>query len=988
MKNFFLVIAFLSFYVTQAQMLPCGTTITPKQRAILKDFRPELDVAKLRQAESEVRSVAISAHIIHRSDGSGGLTQQQLEEAIANLNEYYADAYLFFFLVKVNHINNSDYFNFVTTDEATLGNLYDIRNTVNIYFANSVSDGQGGLLCGYAYFPEGPDRILMDNICAINGTTLPHEVGHFFTLYHTHGPSNSTLTTELVNGSNCVSAGDELCDTPADPQLSNSNVTTSCIYTGSVTDANGDRFAPDPTNLMSYSRKECRANFSPGQYARMDAAYEAFRSYLISRSLVADFYMAAAEVCTGTIIDFEDRSLNAISWSWTFEGGTPATSTLQHPSVRYDNQGSFDARLIISDESGTKDTLLLEDHVVVTHGPESELLTDATGFESTSLEKKVINPDNGITFSQKSGVSKKGTKSALLNFYEYGDIGEEDYLVLSFLANDFSNKYLLSFDYAYAVYDATFFDGLDIVYRAGCELDWQVLWSKQGTGLATTTAKTAAFVPTASHWKHIDLELTIPDSVALFELAFRGINGYGNNLYLDEIRLTTTFDVLPVKGFCEGEPGQLAVSIPNSASFTFSINGANYQEDSVFRDLDPGLYTLYVKDPGGRVITRSSQLEAPQPVSLSLNKEDVSCYGAADGAALMQASGGGGMFTYVLNADTLNGNTFSGLLAGSFSAIAFDQNGCSDTVLFEINEPDQLTATMDLINPACFGETGSLQVSAFGGTGPLEYSLGGAFQVENAFDSVPAGSYDLTVRDTNLCETTLQFDIIQPDSLYLEVVVEDEVCENDGSGSIMLLAHGGAGEHSYFIDEEPATSVTDQLLNGIYTVKVTDGNGCAFQGEVTVGSRYGYPEAPVIVHEDGRLHIAETDLEIRWYVNGELLPEENGASINVGPGIYQASLANEGGFCASFSEELLILTTADETGDQLILYPNPAYGHVSVRLPDGLANRITAITVLDLSGKEVLTTRELVIPISWPSGTYIIQVSGEDFRFRKRLIVR
>ena len=105
-----------------------------------------------------------------------------------------------------------------------------------------------------------------------------HEIGHFFGLNHTHGPSNTELTEELVDGSNCNVTGDNICDTNADPQLSNSVVDSSCDYTGNLSDANNEVFVPNPLNVMSYSRKICRTVFSDQQYARMNAIYQIFRN--------------------------------------------------------------------------------------------------------------------------------------------------------------------------------------------------------------------------------------------------------------------------------------------------------------------------------------------------------------------------------------------------------------------------------------------------------------------------------------------------------------------------------------------------------------------------------------------------------------------------------------------------------------------------------------------------------------------------------------
>ncbi len=67
---------------------------------------------------------------------------------------------------------------------------------------------------------------------------------------------------ELVNGSNSKIAGDYVTDTPADP----------CVWSGSYgTDANGDSYKPDVTNMMCYNpNKNARKNITPGQLSRMN----------------------------------------------------------------------------------------------------------------------------------------------------------------------------------------------------------------------------------------------------------------------------------------------------------------------------------------------------------------------------------------------------------------------------------------------------------------------------------------------------------------------------------------------------------------------------------------------------------------------------------------------------------------------------------------------------------------------------------------------
>ncbi len=92
-------------------------------------------------------------------------------------------------------------------------------------------------------------------------------MGHFLGLYHPHEDALGD-GKEYVNGSNCSSAGDFLCDTPADPNLLY-YTDDNCQYVGTLTDPLGDAYQPDVENIMSYSG--CvETLFSPQQTWRMN----------------------------------------------------------------------------------------------------------------------------------------------------------------------------------------------------------------------------------------------------------------------------------------------------------------------------------------------------------------------------------------------------------------------------------------------------------------------------------------------------------------------------------------------------------------------------------------------------------------------------------------------------------------------------------------------------------------------------------------------
>jgi PKD repeat protein len=362
-KNFIFIFLISLGFSVQAQDEFCGTQTTQEDLDYIRELKPQLKLYEEQyydlmnnRSSTAPTSIPIKAHIIRTSAGTGGLTEAQLNAAMSNMNAYYANALMEFFICDgINYIDDSNYYDYETDEEAALRAAHQVDGLVNIYFTDDItSSSSGGGLCGYAYYPGGPDVILMQNSCAINGSTLIHEVGHFFSLIHTHGPSNSELTTELVDGSNCSTDGDLLCDTPADPQLGTSTVTSACVYTGTAVDGNGAAFTPDPTNIMSYSRKACRTYLSPSQYARMYAAFKTVRNYFECPTLNIDFTADVISSCESSLdVNLTDNSVGATSWEWDVDGDDIVDYTTQNVTHSYTTSGSFDVNLKISDGTTT-----------------------------------------------------------------------------------------------------------------------------------------------------------------------------------------------------------------------------------------------------------------------------------------------------------------------------------------------------------------------------------------------------------------------------------------------------------------------------------------------------------------------------------------------------------------------------------------------------------------------------------------------------------
>jgi len=344
-----LLLIFFLFPIFGFSQDDCGTIPTQQQIDYLNQTR---NARKNWNQSKSPLLIPIQNHVVRETDSTGGLTIVDISFVMNTLNTYYINSNIQFYeCASINYINNSTYFDFAQSQEAAIRAANDVTNVINIYYFNSITSSSGSSLCGYTSFPPGPDRVMMKNSCAINGSTIVHELGHYLSLYHTHGPTNTGTTTELVNGSNCSSAGDDLCDTPADPNLS--GLVSACQYTGTALDANGQSYVPDPTNIMSYSQKVCRTFLSAGQYNRANYSAINDRGYLNCPTPVpplASFSILNLSSCSGNI-SFNDESLyNPNYWNWNFGDGT--YSNLQNPSHTYLNDGTYDVSLFVSNGLG------------------------------------------------------------------------------------------------------------------------------------------------------------------------------------------------------------------------------------------------------------------------------------------------------------------------------------------------------------------------------------------------------------------------------------------------------------------------------------------------------------------------------------------------------------------------------------------------------------------------------------------------------------
>ena len=251
--------------------------------------------------------------------------------------------------------------------------------------------------------------------------------------------------------------------------------------------------------------------------------------------------------------------------------------------------------------------------------------------------------------------------------------------------------------------------------------------------------------------------------------------------------------------------------------------------------------TYYVEAALGSCLsnTRSSVAVSvnPKPNLQAANvaATNVSCNGAGNGTITVSGFVAGTQYSIDNGVSWQASASFTGLSSGTYSVKIKNTSGCeSDAVSKTISENTAITASATLTHAACAGATGTITITASGGTLPYQYQLNsGGYQSSNQFTTVAAGVHNVTVRDNAGCEKLLSgITINEPSTLTMDITVGNRSCNvaNGGTndGSISIAASGGTPAYLYSIGGSTfqASNLFSNVAVGAYYVVTKDANGC------------------------------------------------------------------------------------------------------------------------------------------------------------------
>ena len=277
---------------------------------------------QMKSSNNNSYCLKIYFHVIRRSNGTGGQTNESVSEAFNILNQDFNPQNISFnWDNQIDYIDNDSYYSSPTTG---IFNVNNHQDGIDIYLFDD-SSSAGGRANGVGQSSEfwvSGSYWKTPNNSLTKSHVISHEMGHVLYLWHTHHGTyneggNDNPCSELVNGSNSATCGDYVTDTPADPHLQFNVNQSTCEWNSSATDANGDSYNPDEKNVMSYTDINCMEYFTPkqGERARNAIATLPYLQQTVADNCSIQKLSSIDQLCysdnkTLTISDIQNNTTN------------------------------------------------------------------------------------------------------------------------------------------------------------------------------------------------------------------------------------------------------------------------------------------------------------------------------------------------------------------------------------------------------------------------------------------------------------------------------------------------------------------------------------------------------------------------------------------------------------------------------------------------------------------------------------------------------
>ena len=602
---------------------------------------------------------------------------------------------------------------------------------------------------------------------------------------------------------------------------------------------------------------------------------------------VASFTIPDAVVCTGQQVSFVNTSTNTpTSYAWTFTGGAPSTSTSANPSnITWATANTYSVSLTAANANGSN-TYTCTNCITVIAAPTVTLTTTNPLCASGATGQITTAVSGG--YSPYSYIWNTGATSANLS-----NVAAGSYNVTVTNSQGCTRNVTASLTAPSAISIsgtptppscAGQNTGSITVNATGGTGTKTYFWSNGANTATVSNLAAGTYSVTATDANNCtasqSFTLTAPSAIVIAgttsnpscgqnngNISVNASGGTGSKTYLwntgaitaainsltaglytvtatdanncsvsQSFTLNSSSSIQVVASTtavsCFGGNNGTASTSVTGASGTITYTWSNGMTGAAIQNLAAGTYFVTVLDQNGCSASTSVTVSQPAALTMSVSAVNISC-GVGTGSASATASGGTAPYSFAWS-NSATGNSSGTLSAGNYSVTVTDQNGCSVSQNFSITSSSGLSVSIQTSAITCHNQNdGSITAQVSGGTGPFSYSWNNGGSTANIL-SLAGGSYTVTVTDSQGCSGSATAVLVNPTTLNAIVFKSDISCHGANDGAAVMSVNGGTG--TYFIEwSNGSEGVTvGGLESGLYTVIVSDENGCTVSESFTI----------------------------------------------------------------------------------------------------------------------------------------------------------
>lgn len=276
-------------------------------------------------------------------------------------------------------------------------------------------------------------------------------------------------------------------------------------------------------------------------------------------------------------------------------------------------------------------------------------------------------------------------------------------------------------------------------------------------------------------------------------------------------------------------------SVSGKYNYSLSPNNGAFGGIDSYNNLPAGNYTATISDDNGCSITEQFTITEPLDIVVSGTPSDEYC-GLMNGAITINTVTGGvsasGTYTY----EWLDGPSTrdrNGLSASLYTLVVSDDNSCTDTTRYTVNNGSGFSLDLDTIPTTCFnGNDGKAFVkSIINGTpgATYTYNWDNGSATDTAFN-LAIGTYSVTVTDDQNCPTSASVTVTQPSEVTIASIADSTLCDGQTFTTTLTANNGNGGPYTFFSGSGSVSGNTITANSaGTYTVVAYDVKNCNSQ---------------------------------------------------------------------------------------------------------------------------------------------------------------